>query len=360
MSKIFKILVFWILGIFFLSFVGSLVFPKVSNTGLGSPTSSQNFNYYLSLAQWDGGNYIEIAKNGYQKPQYYAFSPMYPALIGAFVKITHMDFVLSGIFISISSFIAFIYLFYKYVHNMTTKSQAQASVLTFLFFPTTFFCLLIYSESLFLLFMVVSMYALVKKNYLLSITATALIPLVRYIGAFLILGNLFKSAVEDKNLKLALAFALSTLPFTAYLVVLYIVFGNPLLFVSTQSFWSRFVLDPVSTIFLYLTPIFSLQTLGLNNLFDLAVTATFLVVLVAKARYLPKNLWIISILAILVPASTGTLTGMPRYALASLGAFVLFGRFLLDKPKLKIFVWSVSLALQCLLVALFITGHWIA
>ena len=360
MSKIFKVVVAWIIGLFLISFIGSLTLPKISNAGLGSQSSGRNYSFYLSLAQWDGGNYLEIAQNGYLRNSYYAFSPLYPGLIGFLSKMTKLDLVISGIFISVVSFLAFVYFFHKYVSLLFGEKQAGASTLTFVFFPTTFFCLLIYSESLFLLFMILSMYAFAKKDYPISIVTAAVAPLIRHLGVFLILGHLFKVAIEDKNLKLSLAFVISSVPFATYTMVLYIVFNNPLFFASTQSLWSRFALDPVSTIFLYLVPVFSLQPLSLNNLFDLFVTATFLLVLVSGIRHLPKNLWIVSVLAILIPASTGTLTGMPRYALISLGAFILLGKFISDKPKLKALVWSTSLALQCVLFALFITGHWIA
>lgn len=360
MREIFKVVIAWSLGLLLLSFLGGLLLPKLQNSGLGAPSTGRNYDYYLSLAQWDGGNYIQIAQSGYVKPSYYAFSPAYPFLINIVSSITSLDLVLSGLAVSISAFFAFIFFLYKYTFSVYGKRVARTSIFTFLFFPTTFFCILIYSESFFLFFMTLSIYALDKKMHLFSIVAAAVLPLVRYIGIFLILGNLYKSVVEVKNVKLSIAHAFAILPLAAYLAILFAVFDNPLFFVSTQNLWSRFALDPISTVFLYFAPIFSLKMISMNNLFDLLTTLLFFTVLIKGFHKLQINVWIFSVLAILIPASSATLTGMPRYALVSIGFFIIVGDYLANRPKLKFAVWSAGLALQAVLFSLFITGHWIA
>lgn len=360
MSRIIKLVFLWIIGLLLLSYIGSFALPHKDNSGLGAKSKSKSFNFYLSLAQWDGGNYLEIAKNGYLNKKYYAFSPLYPWFLKNLAKITNVDIVLTGLITSITSFILFIYYFHKFIATISNQNEADTTVLTFIFFPTTFFCVLVYSESIFLLLIILSFYTLLKKHYLTSIIVTALAPLARFMGVFLTLANIVKFAKIDKNLALVTAFSLSILPFAAYLVILNYIFQNPLIFIEAQKSWGRFIVDPLTTIISYIISFKWFQNLSLNNAFDLATTILFLTILILNIKKLHINVWIFSILAILIPASTGTLVGMPRYALVSIGTFIIVGNFLSKRKKLRLAIWSFSLALQCILAALFITGHWIA
>lgn len=360
MFKIIKVIAIWIVGLLLVSILGSFTIPKIENRGLGAPSLDRNFNYYLSLAQWDGGNYIEIAKNGYTNQNYYAFAPLYPLTIKIVTNITKVDHLISGLIISVASFFLFIIFLYKYVAKIKNAKIAQHVALTFIFFPTSFFCIIVYSESLFLLLTILSLYLLEKKNYVASIVISSLVPLARYVGIFVILANSFLLYKKGKSKNLLLGLALAVIPFVSYLAVLKFITGDSFLFSSAQSAWGRFTLDPLTTIFLYITPLFSLQPLSTNNFFDLAILLGFLAILAKNICRLPSNIWIFSMLALIIPATTGTLTGMPRYALASIGAFIVLGEYLYTHPKLKLWLWSASLGLQAAFLALFVTGHWIA
>jgi len=199
-----------------------------------------------------------------------------------------------------------------------------------------------------------------RNKHMLFAASTALLPFARYIGIFLILGNIFKGAVRAKNKITIAAIFLSPAPFLVYTGYLYLTFGNALLFMSVQSGWGRFAIDPVTTIFSSAISLISLQAFSLNNVFDISTAAAFLYLLARNAKRVESNVWIFSILAILVPLSTGTLTSIPRYALASLGTFIIIGTLLNTRPRVKHIIWALSLSLQSLLVALFITGHWVA
>ncbi|KKR78141.1 MAG: hypothetical protein UU23_C0003G0039 [Candidatus Curtissbacteria bacterium GW2011_GWA1_40_9] len=360
MFRIFSIVAFWIIGIFLISIIGSSTFPQVSNSGLGSQSETQDFNYYFSLAQWDGGNYIEIAKNGYPDSKYFAFSPLYPIFIRLIHSVFNLDFVISGLIISIVSFLIFLFFFHKYTALIYGKKHADTTVLTFLFFPTTFFCLLVYSESLFLLLVMLSIFAMYKRNIIAYSMSTALLPLARFVGIFLLLGNIFKAILNNRSKSLLVISFLSLTPFLAYLISIHIILGNVFAFSSVQSLWGRYTLDPITTIISNVVSLISLQSFSLNNFFDLFITLLFLYLLITNIKRLHSNIWIFSILTILTPVSTGTLISIPRYVLPSLGAFIVIGIMLNNYPRLKIFIWASSLALQCLFVSLFINGYWVA
>jgi hypothetical protein len=133
-----KIIFTWILGLFTVTFLGSFAFSQIPNGALGAIDYGKPFNYLLSLAQWDGGNYLNIAQNGYQTLGSYAFAPLYPFLIKLASTFTR-SYLFAGLIISISSFTLFLNIFYRYIKNRCGKSLAQTTVITFLLFPTTFF-----------------------------------------------------------------------------------------------------------------------------------------------------------------------------------------------------------------------------
>jgi len=360
MLKIVKLIAFWILGLVVVSVLGSLAIPKIENRGLGAPSPSHDFNYYLSLAQWDGGNYLEIAENGYTKRNFYAFAPLYPLAINLTSKIFRFDYVLSGLTISVVTFVLFITILYKYVTKIRNQKIAQSVALTFIFFPTSFFCLLVYSESIFLFLAILAIYLLEKKVYAVAVLVSSLLPLARFIGVFVVLANMFLIYKKGNHKILLAGLFLATLPFLFYLVLLFFIAGDSFLFSSAQSAWGRFALDPFSTIFLYLNAFFTFNSISINSFFDFATTIVFTAVLTKNISKLAPNIWVISMLAIIIPATTGTLTGMPRYALGSFGFFIVAGEYLHYHPSLKLWVWPAALALQAVLLSLFLTGHWVA
>lgn len=360
MFRISKVFIFWAIGLFLLSYIGSSAFPKISNSSLGAQSDKQDFNYYLSLAQWDGGNYIDIAKNGYYKQNYYAFSPAYPFLINFVSKSLRLDYVLSSLFISFLSCFMFIYFFYKYLRNLYSQNIAKDTIISFLFFPGAFYCLLIYSESLFLFLLALFLYSFSQNRYKTALIFLSLLPLVRFIGIYMIISATFKTFLKEKSFKLSAAVIAASLPTAVYLLIIYSIFKDPVYFVSTQSLWSRFILDPIATLFLYLVPLFSLKFISISNALDLTITLLFITLLIYGIKKIPAHLWIFSVFAILIPATTGSLVGMPRYALLSLGTFIIIADILNKHQTLKQIVWPASLALQCVLFSLFVAGHWIA
>lgn len=360
MFKIYKIIVCWAIGVFVLSALGSWAFPKIANTGLGSESGNQQFSYYLSLAQWDGGNYIEIARNNYASSKYFAFAPLYPTVIRLLSQSTGLDYLLSGISISVISFLLFMYFFHKYNASLYGERHSKSILLTILFYPLTFFCLIIYTESLFLLLASLTIYSIIKKKYFTLLISSALLPLARFPGIFLTLGNIFIVTLHKKRTVPILLLLLSTIPFLVYLILLNEINNNPFAPIAVQGNWGRYAQDPFTTTFSYLFSLFSFDNYSLNNLFDLTTLIVFLVILLKNTKIIQPNLWIFSMLALLIPATTGTFSGMPRYALASLGVFIAVGIYLENHPKIKPVVWGLSLALQCLLFSLFINGHWIA
>ncbi len=358
MFRITKLLVCWLVGLLLVSYIGSRTFIPNLNNGLGSPQNGQNFSFYKSLAQWDGGNYIYISQNGYDQTKYFAFAPIYPILIMFFAQIVKNQ-ITAGLIISFSATILFFNIYFLYLKEKLSANIARDTIFTFLFFPTTFFMVFVYSESLFLATVALALYFFEKKNYKAAAIFTGFAGLTRFIGVFLAL-SFITSLVKKRSWSEIPFFIVSFLPITLFSLTLFLFYSDPLLFVSVESDWQRFIQNPLTTITNTASDIFINKNTNISTIFDLISTVSFIALLIAGIKKIPTYLWAFSAFALLIPASTGTLTSMPRYVLASLGTYTIAAIYVQNHKILKIVIWSIMLAVQAYFAARFVTGYWVA
>jgi len=360
-----KIFLYWRITLLIITFLGSLTFPLISNSGIGAIGPGKQFDLLASWAQWDGGHYINIANNGYQDLSDFAFFPIYPAMIRFLSVIFNGNLILSSLIISNFSAVIFIIYFYKLLKEKYSQSIAFASMVTYLTYPFSFYLVASYSESLFLLLLTALIALIFKKKYFLAAALVIPISLTRGIGFFasviLIYAYLYKQVIVFQKFKFNLLIILTPfLGITGYLGYLKIIHNNEFLFLTAQSNWQRSIQDPLSTVFAYLWSIITLQPRPFNDYIDLILTIGFLLILILGRKKIPSSWWIFSTLAILIPASTGTLTSMPRYLLGSFGVYVIVGKYFANNPKLAKIFWTISLVLQVVFSVMFINGYWVA
>lgn len=363
--RILKLFLFWRLGLLIITYLGSLTFPLIANEGLGAIDTTRQFDFWASWAQWDGGYYYNIAKSGYSALEDFAFFPLFPAVVRITSSITGLTILTSGLLLANLVFLIFLYLLFILVALRFNQKIAASTLITFLFFPTTFFAVAFYSEAIFLALAALTFLALVQKKYLAAGVAISLASLTRGIGVFLIISLIYSYlshinfALKKVNTKM-LHLVPSVFGVALYMIYLAATTSDPFKFLKVQDLWQRSITDPVSTIAPYLWLPLTMQAQPINVWLDLGFTLLFLMVLILGISKIPGSLWIFSMFAILIPAATGTLTSMPRYLLSSLGAFIIIGQFLEEKPRLKIPVWAVSLLLQIFFAVRFINGYWVA
>ena len=362
---ILKLFLFWRLGLFLVTYFGSLIIPKVANGGLGAIGPGKEFDYFTSWAQWDGGHFYQIAKSGYSQYSDYAFFPLFPSLIKFFATFLDGNYIIAGLLVSNLSFLLFLLIFFKLIKKTFNKKIAFSSLITFLTFPTTFFAVSYYSEAVFLLLMVLAFWFLTTRRYFSTSLAISLASLTRFIGLFLAVCVLYSYLAhlnfKFKKIDIRLIWVLvSFLGFIFFCLYLALTTHDPFKFQSVQTFWTRSISDPISTILSYLWAFAVKNPRPLNDYLDFLLTFIFLALLILGTRRIRSSWWIFSLLVILIPTSTGTLTSMPRYLLASFGTFIIAAQSLEKRPQLKIPIWGISLTLQAVFATLFITGHWVA
>lgn len=360
---ILKLFLFWRISLLFLTYLGSLIFLKMPNGGIGAIGPGKPFDYWASWAQWDGGHYIFIAQNGYIQSNSYAFFPLYPILIKILSFFFFGNEILAGLVISNICFLTFLYVFYKLAEMKTDKNKALIATFTLLVFPTTYFLGAVYTESLFLLLTALTFLLLEKKKLLVAAIIAGAATLTRFVGVFLIIPVVYyyiKSinfSFKKVSLK-AFVIPLTLTPFIIYCTYLYIKFNDPFYFSTVQSIWHRSATSPATTIYSYLTT--NLPGKAFNDHLDIIATILFIVILIIGRKKLPLSWILYSLIVILIPVSSGTLTSMPRYVLSAFPVFILASYFLEKHTVVRYVAWISFLILQVALTIMFINGHWTA
>jgi hypothetical protein len=174
-----------------------------------------------------------------------------------------------------------------------------------------------------------------------------------------------------------------TVGLIVYMGYLWIKFGDPLLFYSSQKYWQREATGPLVTATrAWQTAVEGVDILrdsGLwahpsvqnfadhleraNSFHNLAFLIFAVVVLLAGVRELPLSLTIYSLLLIVPPALFGRpdipLMGIPRYVLVAFPIFIVLG--LLARKKILFAGWLIlSSTVSIILCALFVSWRFIA
>lgn len=324
-------------------------------------------------ANFDGVHYLSIAANGYLDNQ--GFFPLYPILIRilAFVLGGGEPFTLayfaSGFAISNISFILALFVFYKLVKIDFSKKIALQAIFFLLVFPTSFFFASLYTESLFLLLSLLSFYAARKKKWVFAGLLGALLSATRLTGIFILPALLYEFFLSEKKIVSAKALPLLMVPLglSSYVFYLFLRFGNPLLFIQAHENINptRSVYSPVlfpQTIFRYskiLTSISYTQYEWWIALLELSAFTFAVLTLYLAWRYKIRLSYIIFAgLAFIVPVSSGTFSGLPRYILILFPMFIALS--LIKSPLVKLVYSAVSIILLFILLMLFSRGYFIA
>jgi phosphatidylinositol glycan class V len=133
--------------------------------------------FLKALVRWDAVYFIQIARNGYDLEQQYAFDPGYPLVLRFVGKVlegalgcSRIDGIMySGIAISNIAFILAALILYQLSLEMDFRPQtAYLTAVWFSFNPASIFLSSIYRESLFAMFSFSGMLFFVRQNHILA------------------------------------------------------------------------------------------------------------------------------------------------------------------------------------------------
>lgn len=372
MKKILIILVSWFAILFLVNKVSLNLIPDRTSYEVPHQFSSVGRFYVLPWLNFDGRNYLDIAVKGYfQKGEHNlrAFFPAYPLLIRVFSLNTLLNPIFVGLLVSYISFALGIILFYKLILETENKNVALRSVISLLVFPTSFFFLAFYTESLFFLFMILFFLYMYKKSFLKSALFAALSSATRVVGILLtplLFYRAWKFCKEKKNRKFPISVLIAPLGFLIYFVYSWATSGDPFSIISAQTAWDR----PLSIA----SPIFAIGD-GLRKIiagpqahydssfvypviifefFILILIVTFLVISFNKIK---KIYWLYSFWSLILILFGGILSALPRYALLIFPLHIYTAKYLSKKMYFVYII--VSFLLMLVVSSLFLRGYWV-
>jgi hypothetical protein len=316
-------------------------------------------------ANFDGEHYLSIAKDGYHLAEQ-AFFPLYPLLIkllGGGVWV--------GLLISNTSFFLALVGLFKLLRIDYSQKIARLAIILLLIFPTSFYFGAVYTESLFLCFIVWSFYFYRKGNFLHSSILGMLASGTRVIGIILLpiyLLELFKE--KTKWDKTHLWLLLIPLGLVSYMFYLYKLYGDPLMFLhALPSFGEQRSSVPIllpQVIYRYVFKIlpnlnYSYFAGTFTTVMEFVVGILFFGVSLISFFKLRLSYALFLAFGYLVPTLSGSFSSLPRYVVVLFPAFILFSIWL-DKSSKIIKIVSYTILLMGLIISLslFSRGFWLA
>lgn len=344
------------------------------------------------FANFDGYQYISIAKNGYSELQQ-SFFPLFPGLIALVERSFANNYIIAGTIVSWVFFLLGLGYFYKLASVLLKESkQIKWAVLFLAAFPTAFYYQVIYTESLFLFLSAGALYYLYSKKYYWAALFAVFASLTKTQGVLLLIPFLlimlgvqctaFKKFSVQKVLHFLkthykmLFLALS--PFYGlilYMGYLFVKYKDPLYFYHAQAAFNlersvgTFVLFP-QVMYRYIK-IFLTTPLNFTYAISFLEFTVFTTILLALLASLYKLLWkqkspdmqrvslsVYSLLVLIFPTLTGTFVSVPRFALISLGFFIVIAQ--IRQTIVKVAFLLLFLILHVVLYTFFLKGYFVS
>lgn len=150
------------------------------------PAHGPRGNLFLRVFdRWDSLWFVRIAQHGYSTKQAAAFFPVYPMLVRGLAFVVRND-VAAGMLISLAAAAAAAVLLERIARRHLPEHTARTVVVLVALYPFAFVFTAVYSDALFLLFVVVAVDAAERRKSLLACSAAAFAVDTRLLGVALV------------------------------------------------------------------------------------------------------------------------------------------------------------------------------
>lgn len=346
-----------------------LGYATVYMSAIATHGSTQPLGLFMSMfTQWDAPHYMYIAQHWYTNQgdpaNFIVFFPLYPVLV-RLITFNFSYVNLSGLIVSnVASIVAVIYLF-KLAKLDYSDSVAKKAVLFLCVFPTAYFMSAPYTESLFLVLVIASLYYARNTRWALAGFLGFLASLTRIAGLIL-LPVLVVEYFHQKSWKLrALDPRLfwSSLPIFGFLIYLGINFqvtGSFFTFIQVENnHWYQSIAP--------LTGFNTALSWARNSSYPLNITVGYAELIFALFGYLMLGLsyrmklrpsyQVYMLLTWMLAVSTGFWISVPRYVLTMFPLFLALG-LLSTKKTVNVAIVAVFCAGLFYFTWLFASGAW--
>ncbi|MCL4499482.1 MAG: hypothetical protein M1335_04470 [Chloroflexi bacterium] len=308
---------------------------------------------YFSVDHWnrfDSLWYEDIATNGYNKMpirvrHYQAnwnFFPLYPLILKALSLILPMR--ISGMIISNVFLYASLAILYRFIEKRYSPQIAERTIFYTLIAPASFYFSVVYSESLFLLLIVLGFYLAYEKRFLWASVVTALATITRIPGFLLFFVvaweyleargvSVRKPTLGDlKKLEWTVvgSMALTPVPLFIFLYHLKQLTGDFLAPFHEQMLWGRIMTFPLWPIIRYVLDPYFVQVSGWDlGIFSFTVTVIALGSLIVGWKMVDKVMLLFAFGLLLLPLMSANIyfAGMVRYCLVVFPLYIVWAQW---------------------------------
>lgn len=331
---------------------------------------------FVPEGNFDGIFYVNISQYWYRGLDQ-AFFPLYPIFLKVVTLSSSVQPAVSGIIVSTFSLIMLLYTFKKLMVLDGLKKYGTWVILFLLLFPTSFFLQAVYTESLFLLLVLLSFYFGRKGQLKLATFFAIFATATRIVGIFLLPALLLEVYIQMKDqkekvtiykfLRKSWIVLLTPLGLLSYMIFLWYKYADPLLFVHIQPAFGAgrsggdLILLP-QVLYRYTKILLSVSYSSQTFFVSIFELTTFLVVslllFLGYKKGVRKSYILFSIFVLYFPTLSGTLSSIPRYAIMSFAIFIFLST--LQNKTIKVSILIIGLILQSILAMLFLRGYFIA
>lgn len=384
-----KFFLIWKIVVLLIALISSLIIPLDPTFTIFRDLNNIDLPYFVWIwANFDGAHYISIARLGYQTLEQ-PFFPLYPLFISLLNSFFSLNFVIAAILISNGAFFLSLFFMGKLYLADVGKRSLNIFFLAIILFPTSFFYGAVYTDALFLLFSLLTIYFSRKKQWVLASITGGLATLTRLNGLALfiylfaeyvishndqkLLWNykkiltLAKSSFSKEKILSSKVYALILIPlsFIGYLAYVHLLFKDWTLTFTTMDIWKQSSITFPPQVFWRYLKLLTLWNFDRVDywvsILELLFVFFYLFIFLYSFKKIRLSYWILFAFSILIPWLTGTFQGMPRYGLHLYPLFLTI-TLLLDKKSIliKLIYFIISLILLFIFVALFTRGYFVA
>ncbi|GCE23962.1 mannosyltransferase family protein [Dictyobacter kobayashii] len=335
---------------------------------------------WQSWFRWDATHFRTIATSGYDWPWRTAFFPFYPLCVKALMVLTHSSALRGELVVSnLACFVLFV-VFYQLVCEDFDEERARRAMLYLWLFPTSFFLVAPYNESLFICFSLLCFYQLRHGNWWLAGLFGFFASLTRSTGLFLVLPFCYEYLRQRKfsfgSIRVdVVSMILVPAGIGVFALYCYYRFGDLLAFSHAQATWAHHLHGPwhglIGSIKAIIISDGILSFQSQRNLLDL-VPSLFILTMIILSMVgpwrLPRTHWsyclyagaVYIFLQLFPVGGTGLfpLQSQARYMLELFPAFILLAT--LGKYKLfNLYYPLIAASMLFFLLTQYLTGHWV-
>jgi hypothetical protein len=370
------------LGLAVVALIATGVIPFNKRAGVpgwpAPPIHAGYSNLFTAWERWDALWFLRIAAHGYRvRDGSAAFFPLYPLAVRALSFCIGHHPLAAGLILSNGCFLAALILFFRLTEREYSRERARRATLYLAIFPTAFFFLAPYSESLFLLLVVACFLSARQRHWLAAGVAGALASATRSTGLVLVPALALEALLQlrassptgaadwlRRGVRPAIGTLLSGAGMMAYLLYWRLRSGDVLGPFSAQGGWRRQTSLPWATIYDGIR--LAARFVATPNDGYLVLDAVVVVAVVAAAIWAAvrcrASYGAYVLFSLLLPLSLvfpgRPLMSVPRFALTIFPVF--WGIAALDaRMKNRELLVAASASLLGLLTMLFITWYYV-